>query len=764
MPDAIEGGADSDGDGLIDAVDPDSDDDGIPDVVEARFDVRGDADNDGIDDVFDVDATGGTDSNGDGIDDSVAAVDTDGDGTPDSIDPDSDNDGIPDTVEANLDVMQDGDGDQVNDAFDVDLTLGPDADANGVDDSVTLPDTDGDGVPDYLDLDTDNDGLPDVVEAGGADVDRNAIIDDAATAQATLTVPTDTDGDGTGDFREVDSDGDGQPDILQSQFASLDLDSDGVIDNALDTDGDGLPDVADNLDGFGSAADSDADGILDSVEGTGDTDGDGLIDALDTDSDNDGIPDAVEAVNFEVPVDTDGDGIPDYRDTDSDGDGISDALEGNNDFNGNGVPDFREREGQLETAVEGFGGGGSLGWTVLLMLLAVYGMRRYSRAQVASALMLLLVTATVSRATLADENCALRECWYAGVGFGYSYVSPDESAQNFFHDTSENHDGGFGLFVGKYLDDHWFGELRYTTLGEAGLTNRNPAIAAAFPDAAIDYTVPSLMAGYRFRPEASLSPFVRAGLSFISNDASGGPIDFDRQNSMQVAFGGGADYALNERWFVRGDIDWYDRDAWFAGLYIGASFGERAPRRAAAIEPVVVPKKAPVPLPQPAPKPIPEPAAPDEDGDGVADTQDACPGTPAGTRVDDIGCVPAADYDWPTVRFAYKSDDLTPDSEQKLRDAAAWLAVHPDVFVELGGHTDSVGGQRYNQPLSERRARQVLDYLVELGVPSAQLSATGYGQLQPIAGNDTDEGRALNRRVELKRVGVDVPGPSQSGE
>ena len=760
IPDALEGGADTDGDGRIDAADVDSDGDGVPDVIEARFGVRSDVDNDGIDDRFDVDVTGGTDANMDGVDDAVAVLDSDGDGAPDFLDPDADNDGIPDRVEASLDPSADGDGDDIHDVWDADMTMGLDANNDGIDDTVVAPDTDGDGVPDYLDLDTDNDGLSDVLEAGGLDVDRNAIIDEPALAQATLSLPTDSDGDGLADYRSVDADSDGEFDILHSAFASLDADQDGVIDAARDGDGDGLPDVSDALLGFGTASDSDGDGLLDSIEGQIDTDGDGLIDALDTDSDNDGISDTIEAVDLAAPVDTDGDGTPDYRDTDSDGDGIDDVLEGDNDFNGNGVADYRERDGEIETALEGFGGGGAMIWMLLLLIPALWCTRRDPEARVASVVVLVLAGLTFGQASQADEGCGLRDCWYGGIGLGYSYVSPDEQTQNFVHDASDNHDGGIALFLGKAIDEHWFGELRFASLGEAGLTNLNPAIAAAFPDATIDYNVPSLMAGYRFRPQSRISPFLRGGVSFISNSASGAPIDIDRQTGIQVAFGGGADVRVDERFFLRGDIDWYDRDAWFAALSVGLKIGERKTSRTS--EPAhATPPSAKVAETPPAVDPVvsepPLVAGGDEDRDGVADARDACPASARGVAVDASGCSPSMDYDWPTVRFAYKSDSLTEDSLQALRDAAAWLARHPDVRVELGGHTDSVGGQAYNQPLSEQRARQVLDYLVQLGVSRRQLSARGYGQLQPIASNDSDTGRALNRRVELRRLDAEVP-------
>jgi len=74
---------------------------------------------------------------------------------------------------------------------------------------------------------------------------------------------------------------------------------------------------------------------------------------------------------------------------------------------------------------------------------------------------------------------------------------------------------------------------------------------------------------------------------------------------------------------------------------------------------------------------------------------------------------------------------------------------NPTLRVLLEGHTDSIGAEAYNQGLSERRAKAVMQYLIKGGVDSARLSTVGYGESRPIAPNNTKEGRAKNRRVEL---------------
>ncbi len=104
------------------------------------------------------------------------------------------------------------------------------------------------------------------------------------------------------------------------------------------------------------------------------------------------------------------------------------------------------------------------------------------------------------------------------------------------------------------------------------------------------------------------------------------------------------------------------------------------------------------------------------------------------------------------VNFAFNSAELTPESKKVLdqdRDVAR-LKGEPDIRVEVAGHTDSVGSDAYNQKLSERRAQSVVDYLVSIGVDPKRLKAVGYGKKQPVASNDTEAGRAQNRRVELQ--------------
>ena len=171
----------------------------------------------------------------------------------------------------------------------------------------------------------------------------------------------------------------------------------------------------------------------------------------------------------------------------------------------------------------------------------------------------------------------------------------------------------------------------------------------------------------------------------------------------------------------------------------------------------------------------------DSDNDGVPDDSDKCPGTPAGQKVGPNGCEIDSDGDGivdsqdkcPTV-FAQSADGcplpvvaapvklvlegvnfdndqatLKADALAILDQAADSLKQWGDTKVEVAGHTDYRSSDAYNMSLSQRRADAVRTYLIGKGVAANRLTAMGYGESSPVAGNDTETGRYKNRRVEL---------------
>ena len=148
----------------------------------------------------------------------------------------------------------------------------------------------------------------------------------------------------------------------------------------------------------------------------------------------------------------------------------------------------------------------------------------------------------------------------------------------------------------------------------------------------------------------------------------------------------------------------------------------------------------------------------DADGDGVLDSQDKCPDTPKGVKVDAVGCpivaVVVVKEEAIVVRdvnFEFNSAKLTAADKDKLNVIAARLKKDAaNAQLKVTGYTDSVGNEAYNLKLSKARAQSVVDYLIDSGVPRSQfVSVAGAGESNPVASNQTPEGRAQNRRTEI---------------
>ncbi len=106
------------------------------------------------------------------------------------------------------------------------------------------------------------------------------------------------------------------------------------------------------------------------------------------------------------------------------------------------------------------------------------------------------------------------------------------------------------------------------------------------------------------------------------------------------------------------------------------------------------------------------------------------------------------------IFFNYNKATLRPESKTELENLIKLMNDNPNIKIEISGHTDNIGSAAYNQKLSESRAKAVVDYLIEHGIERSRLSYRGYGFDKPIAPNDTEEGRQLNRRVEFKIIKV----------
>jgi outer membrane protein OmpA-like peptidoglycan-associated protein len=118
------------------------------------------------------------------------------------------------------------------------------------------------------------------------------------------------------------------------------------------------------------------------------------------------------------------------------------------------------------------------------------------------------------------------------------------------------------------------------------------------------------------------------------------------------------------------------------------------------------------------------------------------------------------------VLFDTAKYSLRPGAREKLAKVAGIISGHPGLKLEVEGHTDNVGGDDYNQKLSEQRGIAVRDYLTQQGIPSSSVTTEGFGKTKPVASNDTSTGRQQNRRVELvvsgEIIGMHIGSPLAS--
>jgi len=173
-------------------------------------------------------------------------------------------------------------------------------------------------------------------------------------------------------------------------------------------------------------------------------------------------------------------------------------------------------------------------------------------------------------------------------------------------------------------------------------------------------------------------------------------------------------------------------------------------------EPVVEPEPEPEPEPvvEPEPEPVVEPEPePEPEPEAVQEIKQAIQ-----EAVKEEKKEFTLDLEKLTKQnvFEFNSTKIAQENYAGLDVVADFLKENSNISVKVEGHTDNVGSKTYNQGLSERRAQSVANYLKEKGVPDTQISTQGFGFSKPIASNDTPEGRAQNRRTELKFTINDV--------
>jgi outer membrane protein OmpA-like peptidoglycan-associated protein/opacity protein-like surface antigen len=367
-------------------------------------------------------------------------------------------------------------------------------------------------------------------------------------------------------------------------------------------------------------------------------------------------------------------------------------------------------------------------------------------------------TLQVSMASVfADEiDETSQRSWYLGAGLGITELDPDTN--NTGYSVIDERDTGFKLFGGYDFSERLTVEGFYADLGSAQLSSSFPSQ----PDGAIDYSTLGASALWYFvrngenkgeNQRKGLQVYAHGGLSFLRNSSS---VAFSQDNSVQVQYGAGLEYGLNNGIALRAGIDLYDKDAGMVFVGVLKRFGIKTKQK-------IISQPVPEPVVEPVIETVPaqEVIVPvvvvvqDTDNDGVVDGDDQCADSPGNIKVDDKGCSIVA-VELEGISFEPKSFELTQESKVILDEAVVTISTRPELQIEVQAHTDYKGSGKTNQQLSEQRALSVKTYLISKGVNENQLTAKGYGESQPIADNKTEEGRAKNRRVELKVIKDDV--------
>ena len=314
---------------------------------------------------------------------------------------------------------------------------------------------------------------------------------------------------------------------------------------------------------------------------------------------------------------------------------------------------------------------------------------------------------------------------------GQFFVTPFIGVQGFDNDRNAGDNGVWGVGGEYQFSEHFGAELDYAH----SLDN----MRAGSPKDDVDYDRVSLAGIYYFGKWADVwQPYVKLGVGHDRYDYHNAPED----KNTDIDAGLGVRVNVTDRFSWRAEAKALHEvdDSQTHSLYtlgIGYAFGS-------ASKPVEKPASAPVVV-------APPPAPLDSDGDGVTDDKDKCPNTPRGLEVDADGCeyhLTKTEEIRIDVKFATNKSDITEEYVGEVERVAKFLRKYASVKAEIAGHTDSVGSDAYNQKLSQRRADAVKAMLVDrFGIDASRLSAVGYGELKPIASNDTVEGRAQNRRV-----------------
>jgi len=304
---------------------------------------------------------------------------------------------------------------------------------------------------------------------------------------------------------------------------------------------------------------------------------------------------------------------------------------------------------------------------------------------------------------------------YVGAGVGATQLEP--KVPNAALSVSEKTDTGFHVVAGYDFTSRLSAEVYYADLGAAEIAflgeNVGDINYQVYGLSGIAYLVNS-RSGFKSKATGmgtreGLSLYGRVGIGGVSADSK---LDYKVNHATHLALGLGAEYGFRNGLAVRGEIRALDTDQQYASLSLVKRFGKVS--RGAAATALTTRN---VDLPE-------------------TRTNAQVPEKPAIAGV-------------PTVNFDFDQSVITQLAATKLDEVVAAVG-DSDAGITLEGHTDWIASERYNYDLSLRRAESVRRYLESKGISRSRMTVRGFGEKQPIASNESAEGRASNRRVDIR--------------
>jgi len=301
-----------------------------------------------------------------------------------------------------------------------------------------------------------------------------------------------------------------------------------------------------------------------------------------------------------------------------------------------------------------------------------------------------------------------------------------------------------GLRYGVYVQDMFFDVVEGGFERESGVKYDNVSNKTD-----INRFFVNLVKEYDLSKDTALYGLVGVGYEDYRNPMFGNEDDGFLQYGVGVKQWITEQFALKAE--VRHGITFGGDNNLFYNVGFVIPFGKKETTKMPIKSEPIVMKKKPEPKKmvkkeEPKPEPVVIVTPKDDDNDGVINTKDHCLNTPAGKLVETNGCMKVI-----TLHINFDNDkyDVPSKYTEIFNQVTDVVKEDNNYKISLAGHTDSRGSVAYNQKLSEKRADAVKKALVKLGVDSNIITTKGYGESKPVASNNTDEGRAENRRVEV---------------